>query len=254
MNKSSQSAALWSGALVLASLTAHAGVTATVDSSTTSSQSSWGGGPSLALNNPNGASSTDGNVTDGILFQSSSSFTLGSLDFYGFVSGGGTGTYNMALYNLGSSFGTIPTGGGATVYTFTGSESDLFSTGLNVSLTTPNNPGQFNLLTFSGADQISLAAGNTYLMTFTESSGGNLVFDRGSTAGSSNPNAVNQDLTLDTSALPATPTAGFTMNNVPAGQRLPVAAFYAAPVPEPSSIALVGGGIALLGAIRRFKK
>jgi len=130
------------------------------------------------------------------------------------------------------------------------SGSVLLSPALNVSLTAPNNPVQSGLFAFSGADQISLAAGNTYLMTSPEISGGSLNLDYAAIGGSSNPNAVTPDPASDSSAF----TSGFAMNNVPPGQGLPVVTSNGASLPEPSSIALIGGGIALLGAIRRFKK
>ncbi len=228
-------------------LTAQASVVATVDSSTTSSQTSWAGSPPDFFNNPNGSTSVDGNFSDGLVFDSTTSFTLGAVDFYGYVTGGGTGTYSLALYNLGTPF-AIPGGGGAAVYTFSGSEPQLLSAGLQVTLTTPNNPGQFNLLTFGGADNVSISANTDYALVFSTVTGGNLVFDRG--AGSSSyPNLALEDLTLNTTAEGA---SGDILDNTPAGQRQPVAAIYAAP--EPATLAILGlGGLAGAFMVRRRK-
>ncbi|HEU5395984.1 MAG TPA: PEP-CTERM sorting domain-containing protein [Verrucomicrobiae bacterium] len=241
MKKPIQAFTLCGSFLLAISLPTLADVSLSVDSSVTlGSSSSWTGGPVLSMLNPNQNTSVDGNVTDGIIFRPSTGFTLGSFEFYGANGGPGAnsiGTYNLSLYDLGSSF-TLPAT--SPLYTFTGSEVDLFSSGLNFT-TTANT--QFDVLNFSGADQVSLTAGDSYLMVFTTVSGGNLVIARGG------PTA-NQVLGLATTA----PSSGVALNNVPAGaNRTPVAAFYAAPVPEPSSLALVGAGAVLL-AIRRFRK
>jgi hypothetical protein len=187
--------------------------------------------------NPNQNTSVDGNVTDGVIFKPGSAFTLGAFEFYAANGGTGSssiGTYSLGLYDLGASF-TLP--GASPLYTFTGSELDLFSGGL--SFTTTANV-QFEVLNFSGVDQVSLNAGDTYLMTISKTSGDNLIFARGGTT-------ANQALGVATTA----PANGVALNNVPAGQRTPVAAFYAASVPEPSTFALTGLGAAALLAFRR---
>lgn len=235
------------GLLVSAALSSYAGVSLSVDSSTTLTTTTWPGSPAVGLNPPNGGSSVDGNVTDGIFFQPSTGFTLGSFEYYSANGGAGfssIGTYNLALYNLGSSY-TLP--GTSPLYTFTGSEVDLLSAGLNFT-TTANN--QFNVLTFSGADQVSLSGGNTYLLTLTTASGDNTDIERGNNStGSGNPNFATQALGVATAA----PGSGTAVNNVPAGHRDAVGAFYAV-APEPSSLAIAGAGILMLGAIRRLKK
>ena len=239
LNMKIKKLALCGGLLALASLSAQAGVSLSVDSSTTLSSSSWSGSPALSMYNPNSGNSVDGNVTDGIFFKPSTAFTLGAFEFWAANGGSGAssiGNYNLSLYDLGASF-SLPAGN--PLYTLTGSEVDLFSAGLNVT-TTANL--QFDVLNFSGADQVALNAGDSYLMLISKASGDNLVMERG-------PGTANQALGLAT----VVPGAGVAINNVPVGaNRTPIASFYAAPVPEPTSMALLGLG-ALIGTsvIRR---
>jgi hypothetical protein len=223
--------------------TAQAQVSFSIDSSTTLTTASWGS-PALGLNPPNGGSSIDGGVLDSVIFQPTSTFTLGSFEYYAGNGGAGAtsiGNYTISLYNLGSAY-TIP--GSSPYYTFTGSEVDLLDAGLNFTTT---SSAQFNVLTFSGDDQVSLIAGDTYDFTIQENSGENMVIERGAnTTGSGNPNFATQGLGEST----ADYGAGVAVNFVPAGRRDVVGEFGAvASVPEPTSMALLGLG-ALAGVFQ----
>jgi hypothetical protein len=227
--------------------TAQASVSFSVDGSTTLSQASWSGSPGLALNPPNGGSSVDGNVVDSVIFQPTSAFTLGSFEFYAGNGGAGAdseGNYLLSLYDLGPSY-TIPAS--SPYYTFTGTETDLFSAGLNVTTT---GDVQFDVLAFSGVDQVSLNAGDTYDLTLQDNSSEILDIERGTAStGTTNPNFSTQGLGLST----ADYASGVAVAFVPAGRRDSVGVFYAAaPVPEPASLSLmVIGAIRLLGRRRR---
>jgi hypothetical protein len=222
--------------LALASFASHAGVSLSIDNSVTlGSSTAWSGTPAISMLNPNQNTSVDGNVSDGIIFKPTTSFILGAFEFYsaGIGNGSGIGTYNLSLFNLGSGY-TIP--GASPIYTFSGSEVNLFTPGLNFTTATTD---QFNVLTFSGADQVSLNTGDSYLLLMTTSSGNNMVLARGGTT-------ANQALGVNNVVVGAN---GTVLNNVPAGQRTPIAAFYA--VPEPTAATLFGIGAALLFVLRR---
>jgi hypothetical protein len=186
-------------------------------------------------------------LTDGILFQPAAAFTLGSFEFYANTGGAGAtsiGTYDIDLYDLGPSY-TLP--GSNPLYTYTGSEVDLFDAGLNFTTT---STGQFNVLTFSGDDQVALNAGDTYLLSIVATTGEFMDIERGSsTTGAGNPNFATQALGLAT----ADPASGVALDLVPAGHRDVVGAFYPVSAPEPTSLALLGlGGLA--GAFLRRRK
>lgn len=239
MSRQTRFSLFFVGLLAIACLPSYAGVTLSTDSSITlGTSTSWSGTPALSMLKPNQNTSVDGNVNDSIFFKPTSSFTLGAFEFYGANGGVGSssiGTYILHLVDLGSSF-SLPASN--PLYTYTGSELTLFTP--TAFTTTANN--QFNLLTFSGNDQVALNGGDTYLLTFSTSSGDNMDFADGGTT-------ANQAFGVSTS-----PIGSGTINNTPAGQRTPVAAFYAAsPVPEPSTIALASLGAATLIASRRRK-
>ena len=231
-------------ALALAA-SAQAGVTLSIDSVTTQTSTTWSGSPAgtlaQSISTPSSQNSFDGGVSSGIIFKAGSSFTLGAIEIDEFSMTGGSGVFNLFMYDLGSSYVLPAT---SPVYTFTGSEVSLFSAGLNVTLA---NAGQFDLFTFSGADNVSMNSGDSYLFDLVAADGiSSLGWHRGGTT-------ANQDIAVNSVVVGG---AGTVLNNGGTGaNRTPIAAFYAASVPEPTSMALLGLG-ALVGtfAIRRRKQ
>lgn len=234
--------ALGIGFLAATSFQSHAGVSLSVDTLTTQASTSWSGSPAgtlaQSISTPNTQNSQDGGVSSGIIFKAGSSFTLGAVEIdVAFLTG--AGNFNLYLYNFGSSY-VLP--GSSPVYTFTGSEVNLFSSGLNVTLP---NAHQFDVLTFSGADNVSINSGDSYWLGLVATDGSSLTWERG-------PLTANQDIAVNSVVVGAN---GTVLNNGGTGaNRTPVAAFFAAaPVPEPSTFALAGLGSMALLAFRRRK-
>jgi len=224
------------------SASAYAGVILSIDSVTTQTSTDWSGSPAgtlaQSISTPSSQNSQDGGVSSGIIFKAGSSFTLGAIEIDQTGYTGGSGVFNLFLYDLGSSY-VLP--GANPVYTFTGSEVNLFSAGMNVTLA---NARQFDVFTFSGFDNVSMNSGDSYAFLLVAADGiSSLGWDRGAIT-------PNQDIAVNSVVVGA---AGTVLNNGGTGaNRTPVAAFFA--VPEPSSLALLGlGALAGLGFIRRRK-
>jgi hypothetical protein len=231
------------GLLAATCVSGYAGVTLSVDTATTQASTSWNASPAginyQSISTPSSQNSFDGGVSSGIIFKAGSSFTLGAaeLDLNGFTGTGATGNFNLFLLDLGSSY-SLPAG--SPVYTFTGSEVNLFSAGLNVTVA---NASQFDVLTFSGADNVAINSGDSYWLGLVASDGvSNLGWHRG-------PITPNQDIAVNSGVVGG---AGTVLNNGGTGaNRTPVAALFA--VPEPTSLALTGLGFAALLVFRRRK-
>ena len=242
MKTSIRTLALCGSFLALTSFQAQADVTLSVDSVTTQTSTSWSGSPAgtlaQSIDTPNLQNSQDGGVSSGIIFKAGSSFTLGAVEIdEAFLTG--AGNFNLVMYDLGSSY-VLPAGN--PVYTFTGSEADLLSAGLNVTLISAH---QFDVFTFSGADNVSMNSGDSYWFGLVATDGSVLTWERG-------PITANQDIAENASV--AVGGAGTVLNNGGTGlNRTPIAAFFAEPVPEPTSMVLLGGGMLVLLVTRRSK-
>ncbi len=174
-------------------------------------------------------------------FTPTSAFSLAS--FNTVLAINASGTYQVHLYDLGPA-GTVSPSGSAATYT---PGTDLFS-GLSLSLSTSGGQvqGSFSL---TGADQVSLLANEEYALEFWTPSAlgasgitiyrgsgtdpGGQMFSAGNEVGARNTLAGNGQ------AGGAPRTAGL--------------ALYATSVPEPSTFALAGMGLAALAAFRRRK-
>jgi len=157
---------------------------------------------------------------------------------------GGGDTYQPFLFNLGTGVYNTP----SSQFNLS-AQTDLL--GASDSVTLPGvSSGKTQLeIDFSGADQITLQTGDTYAfgLLYTGGSTANLNFERSSGA-QSDPNGDGFTATgLSATADNAAPYSGSVRNEF-------IGVYATTPVPEPSTYAMLGGGLTLLGGLRRFKK
>jgi hypothetical protein len=234
------------GISLAAMTTAQAGVSF----SSTATGTAWNGSPTYtSVNNANfgGLSTGQGDPTItgafGVLaetFTPTSAFTLGS--FNTVLQINAAGTYQVHLYDLGVA-GTVSPSASAATYT---PGADLFS-GLSLSLstTTGSVQGTFSL---TGADQVSLLANEEYaleLWTPTAVGQNGILMFRGSVADPGGQMFSGGDSAGARNTLAGNGQAGG------APRTGGLALYSAAPVPEPSTFALIGLGAATLFAFRR---
>jgi hypothetical protein len=188
----------------------------------------------------NSAQGTVANNGFGEIFNwTGSSSTLSALSIID-TGGGGTATYQPFLFNLGT-----------TIYNST---AGAFNPSTQVNLLgnytlTPPALGSANFLEFdfTGLDAITLTPGDSYAFGLLNNNNSSSMAFLRSGGGSSDPNGVGFTLT----SLSATSiSAGFSGNNRTAF----IGVYTVAAVPEPSTYAMLGGGLTVLVGLRRFKK
>jgi len=220
------------------------------------SLTAWNGTPvytSLANSALSGASTGQGAQTItgsyGVLaemFTPSSSFTLGSFNILLGVNNISTAGYQVNLFNLGSA-GTVSVSSSSATYT---PSTTVFSDTVTFAGTSGGEvQGSFSLPV---ADQVVLAANEEYALEICAPSAdgsAGITWYRASTAdpGGQMFSGADSSLTAQRETLAAAGQAG-------GAPRTGSLALYPVATPEPSSLALVGGGMALLGLMRRFKK
>lgn len=251
--------AICSCALVLAAFNAQAQITY----SSGDSLSTWNGTPDYtSMNNANlaDAQNAQGSPTItgsyGVIaetFTPTTSFTLGSFAILLDVTAITSPTYTINLYDLGAANTVSVSASSASYNPYTPSPAGItldFSDTVTFAATSGGQvQGTFTL---AAADQTLLAANEEYALEILipSADGHNGVeWFRG----------ASEDIDPGGQMMVSADAAGerdtLVTDGQTGGQRTGALALYAVtPVPEPSSLALIGAGIMALGTIRRFKK
>jgi hypothetical protein len=171
---------------------------------------------------------------------SGASTTLTAFSFVD-TGGGGATTYQPFLFDLGTS-----TYGGSATGFIPGNFSNLLPTG---TVQPPALSSGLNAVEIDLTTPVNLVSGQSYALGFQATGSVDLNFQK-SSGGQSDPNGEGFTFSGGLSSSSADNPSPFSGSP----RNLFVGLYTVAAVPEPSTYALFGGGLALLGLVRRFRK
>jgi hypothetical protein len=202
------------------------------DALTTPSGSTIAGGSAVGL-------SSDGAIGETFLW-SGATTTLTAFSFVD-TGGGGVGTYQPFLFDLSS-----PTYGGSATGFIPGDYSNLLPTG---TVEPPALGSGLNALEIDLSIPVTLVSGQSYALGFQSENGTVDIDFQKSSGGQSDPDGEGFTFTGGLSSSSADNPSPFS-----GSPRNLFTGLYTEAVPEPSCCALLGGALAAIGVVRRFKK